>query len=224
MTIAGTAAAGPETAGPSDASAFLVAGYAAAVASGEPAPGGGSVAGVVGALAAALVEMVSHMSVGRTGTAMSEKDVADVVDSATALRARLLELATADEAAYSGYVAATKLPKSTDEEKATRRDALQTALGNAADAPLAIASACHEVLMLLDPLTKHGNKHLISDTIIAALCAEVAARSALLNVRVNAKMIKDEERSRSYWDTASSVEAAVRDHAAAIIATATKRL
>lgn len=224
MTTATTAEADSETAGPSDASAFLVAGYAAAVASGEPAPGGGSVAGVVGALAAALVEMVGHLSVGRTGNVLSDADVTDILDRATALRARLLELATADEAAYSGYVAATKLPKSTDEEKATRRDALQTALGNAADAPLAIAAACNEVLVLLDPLAEHGNKHLISDTIIAALCAEVATRSALLNVRVNAKMIKDEERSRSYWEMANSVETAVRDHATATIATATRRL
>ena len=219
-----TASDRTETASSTRSGASLVSSYAAAVASGEPAPGGGSVAAVIAALAAALVEMVGHLSFGRAGSATTEALVQPALASAAALRARLLELAAADEAAYRGYIAATKLPKTTDAEKSARRQTLQAALTQAAEVPLAVATACHEVLDVLDPLAEHGNRHAVSDVIVAAMSADVAARAALLNVRVNAKSIKDEARATSYLEAATSLEQSSRDRAGAIIATATRRL
>ncbi|MGI8643744.1 MAG: cyclodeaminase/cyclohydrolase family protein [Thermomicrobiales bacterium] len=208
----------------SDAASYLVVGYAAAVASVEPAPGGGSVAGVVGALAAALVEMVGHLTTGRSGSKAAEDQLDATLESACALRSRLVELAAADEAAYRAYVAATKLPRVTEAEKTMRRDTLQAALHNAADVPLEVATACEEILALLDSLARTGNKHAISDVIVAAMCAEVAARAALLNVVVNARMIKDKERSSSYQETGRLLERIVRDHAATVIEVASSRM
>lgn len=207
-----------------EASAYLVAGYAAAVSSSEPAPGGGSVAGVVGALAASLAEMVGHLSTGRGGDQPEEARLVANLESASALRSRFLELAAADEAAYGGYVAATKLPKGTDAEKATRRASVQAALGNAADMPLTIAANCRELLDVLEHLANHGNKHVLSDVVVAAMCAEVATRASCLNVLVNARMIKDEERSRSYEETAHSLEQLIQEQSEAVIAAAKARM
>lgn len=213
----------PDQLAAADGPAHPVAHYAADVASASPAPGGGSVAGVVGALAAALAEMVGHLSAGRM-PADTDTPFQPDIDAAARQRARLLELASADEAAYSDYVNATKLPKATDEEKATRRDAMQAALAGAAEVPLAIAAACQEILTLLDPLAQYGNKHVISDVVVAAMCAEVAARAALLNVHVNARMIKDEARAHAYRDAATASERIIRDQASAVIGTAAQRM
>lgn len=205
-------------------SAYIVAGYAAAVASDRPTPGGGSVAGVVGALAAALMEMVCQLSKGRAAGEESEAELSEAIELASGLRSRLLDLAAADEAAYRGYVAATKLPKTTEQEKFDRRSALQQMLGTAADVPLAVALACCESLQALERLASYGNKYLVSDVIAAALCAEAAGRAALLNVEVNARMMTDKERGRSYRDSAAELERAVREQAATVVRIATERL
>ncbi|HEV2107497.1 MAG TPA: cyclodeaminase/cyclohydrolase family protein [Thermomicrobiales bacterium] len=209
---------------PSGASTRTVASYAAAVAADTAAPGGGSVAGVVGALAAALTEMVCHLSAGRAAGLETDAELATTMERASTLRARLLALAGDDEAAYSGYVAATRLPKRTDAEKSDRHAALQRALGTAADVPFAIATACQQTLDGLEPLAAGGNKHLVSDVIVAALCAEVAARAALLNVEVNARLMTDKGRGQTYRQNAADLEQTVRDRAATIITTATARL
>ncbi len=209
---------------PSDASTRTVAGYAAAVAADSPAPGGGSVAGVVGALAAALTEMVCHLSMSRAAGTETDAELAATLEQASILRARLLELAADDEAAYGAYVATSRLPKRTDKEKSDRHAVLQRALGTAADVPLAVATACRQALDGLEPLAAGGNKHVVSDVIVAALCAEVAARAALLNVEVNARLMTDKGRGQTYRQNAANLEQTVRDRAAAIIATATARL
>lgn len=207
-----------------DAAAYIVAGYAAAAASGNPTPGGGSVAGVVGALAAALTEMVCHLSTGRSAGTEAEAEFAATIELASGLRSRLLDLAAADEAAYNNYIAATKLPKTTDQEKLDRRSALQQMLGTAADVPLAVAAACSETLQALQRLASNSNKHLVSDVIAATLCAEAAARAALLNVEVNARMMTDKDQGQSYRDTAAELERGVRDQATTITAIAMERL
>lgn len=209
---------------PSDASTRTVASYAAAVAADSPAPGGGSVAGVVGALAAALTEMVCHLSIGRAAGTATGAELAATLERASTLRTRLLELADDDEAAYSRYVTATRLPKRTDAEKSNRHAALQRALGTAADVPLAVATACQQTLDGLEPLATSGNKHVVSDVIVAALCAEVAARAAVLNVEVNARLMTDKGRGQTYRQNAANLEQTVRDRAATIITTATARL
>src|SRR5699024_5571126 len=96
--------------------------YLDALASSEPAPGGGSVAGLVGALAAGLGEMVVSL------TRNADPSVVDAASRLSELRHSALASGTADENAYGGYVRASKMPKSTDEEKARRRSTMQAAL------------------------------------------------------------------------------------------------
>ncbi len=205
LTASATAPASAAPAGP--AAHESVAAYVAAVASGAPTPGGGSVVAVTGALAAALAAMVCNHTIGRPAYIEAEDDLTRARSRADAIRAHLLDLAAADEAAYGGYVAATSLPRTTEAEKASRRAAMQDALVAAADVPLAVADACADLLTLLETVATLGNKHLLSDATVAALLADAALRGALTNVRVNADQMRDPDRAADYRGRIAELEA-----------------
>ena len=197
--------------------------YLAAVASGEPTPGGGSVVAVVGALAAALGEMVCNLSRGRSADAVAEPEVRDAAEQLSGLRERLTGAAAADEAAYRRYRAAASLPKGTETERAERLAALQLALVDAADVPLAVATACAAVAAALEPVARLGNRHALSDAVTGALLAEAALRGALLNVRGNAALLRDAAVAEAYRCRAEATEAAGRAAAARVLAAAAAR-
>jgi len=161
--------------------------YAATAGSASPTPGGGSVAGVVGAFAAALAQMVANVSA-------RHDDDPRFAQQASALQARVdvfLNGAEADEAAYAGYIAATTLPKGTAEEKAARRQAVQDALREAAYAPLAIARNAIDLLDDLTPVIEIGAANILSDAEVAVILGEAAVCAALVNVRANLPWLKD---------------------------------
>jgi formiminotetrahydrofolate cyclodeaminase len=195
--------------------------YLDEVAAGTPAPGGGSVAAVVGALAAALGEMVANLTLGREKYAAAEATLRPARDRLTAIRASLLEGAAADEAAYRTYQDAAKLPRTSDSEKTARTDAMQRALIAATDVPLGVARAAHEIAEILEAVAREGNPHVRSDAALGALLAEVALRGALLNVRGNAAMLTDRERAVTYLTEADLLEAAGREAAQRAHRTAT---
>jgi formiminotetrahydrofolate cyclodeaminase len=165
--------------------------YLEALASAEPAPGGGSAAALAGALGAALVAMVARI------TATSPKFVARADDAhrlaarADALRASLLAARTEDEAAFLAVVAAQGLPKTSEPEKAERGAALQRALGAAAEAPLHTAAIALEVLRASRDAVELGNRNLASDAGCAAEFAAAAVAAAAYNVRANHPYMKD---------------------------------
>ena len=172
-----------------DADSGLAA-YLDEVAAGTPAPGGGSVAAVVAALAAALGEMVANLTLGREKYADAESSLRPARDRLTALRATLLESAAADEAAYQSYQDAASLPRASDGEKTERAVAMQRALIAATEVPLAVARSVSEVAEMLQSMARDGNPHVRSDAALGALLAEAALRGALLNVRGNAAMLE----------------------------------
>ena len=160
------------------------------LASEAPTPGGGSVAGLVAALAAALGSMVRTKTRDLAGGDV-ERQLSAAATSLRDVRTEARVLGEQDEAAYGAYVAATRLPKSTPEEKATRRRAVQEGLRTAAEVPLLLAEICIDLLTALIPVARYGNRHLLSDAQIAAMLAGVAHRAALVNVRVNLALLKD---------------------------------
>ncbi len=180
--------------------------YARRVSSADPTPGGGSVSGVIGALAAGLAGMVCALTLKGTPAHELRALLEPAELGVGELRLSLLALAVADETAYAGYRAATSMPKTTDDEQRARRDALQLALIDAAEAPLAIARACYEVLAMLPLIAANGTRHALSDASAGALLAEAALRAALLNVRVNAAMIKDSELAARLLTEAARLE------------------
>ncbi len=162
-----------------------------------PVPGGGSAAGIAGSLGAALVSMVVELTVGRPDAADHVAQLATIGAEARRLRDELLDLAQADAAAYERVVRARKLPKDSDEERASRRRALDAANHEAAEIPLAIARAADEVLELAVRLAPIGNPNAASDSGVAAQLASAAIRGAALNVRINLPYLPADDALRS---------------------------
>ncbi len=170
-----------------------VAAFLDELASDAPAPGGGSVAALSGALGAALVSMVGNLTLGKKGYDEVQDDIKDLLVKSEALREKLTGLLEEDVKAYTGYSKAAKMPRSTDEEKAERQKVMQAALKVATDVPLTIAEAAVEVMDLCMPAAEKGNKWAVSDAGVAVLMGEAALRSAALNVLINLGTLKDEE-------------------------------
>jgi len=161
------------------------------LASKEPVPGGGSGAALAGALAAALVSMVCNLTIGKKGYEDVEGSMSDLLTKSEALRRELPELLEADTRVYSRVMAAYRLPRKSDDERAAREAAMQAALKEAAEVPLTIAERCSQIVDLALPAAEMGNQWAVSDAGVAVLLAEAAMRAALLNVTINLASIKD---------------------------------
>ncbi len=162
------------------------------LASSAPAPGGGSVAALSGALGAALVSMVCNLTVGKKKYTDVEGDIKAILEKSEDLRLKLADLLDADVQAYTAVSQAMKMPRTTEEEKAERTRVMQKALKKATEVPLQIAEACVEVIALCQPAAEKGNKHAVSDAGVAILMAESGLRSAALNVLINLGWIEDQ--------------------------------
>lgn len=168
----------PPTPGPVEA----LEAYLERLASGDPVPGGGSAAALIGAVAASLVAMVGRIA------ATAPDDLAVRADE---LRARLLDARTRDEEAYAAVVAAQALPRRDDAERAARRQALDAALKGAAEAPLHTAALALDVLKLIERLLKLSMGALFSDVASAAEFANAAITACGYNVRINHRYMHD---------------------------------
>ena len=162
------------------------------LASSAPAPGGGSVAALSGALGAALVSMVCNLTISKKKYADVEQDIKAILKESEDLRHKLADLLQADVQAYTAVSQAMKMPRATDEEKTARAKTMQKALIRATEVPLQIAEACVEVIALCQPAAEKGNKNAISDAGVAILMAEAGLRSAALNILINLGWIKDQ--------------------------------
>ena len=172
-------------------------GYMDAAASNAPAPGGGSVSATVGALGAALVSMVCNLTLGKEKYAGVEVQIKQLVAQAEQLRRELILLLQDDTTAYNGVIAAYKLPKESDDEKAARHAAVQKGLIHAADVPLDICRAALKVCDLAETAADIGNPNAVTDAGCAVLFGEAAAQGAALNVEINLGSIEDEEYTRT---------------------------
>ena len=162
-------------------------------ASGKPAPGGGSVSSLAGALGAAMASMACNFTVGKKKFADVEDKVKEILAFCEEKRAKLLELMDADVNEYSKVTAAYGMPKDTDEQKAARKAAIQEALRAAMAVPLEAFRACSEVIRKLQDLVDIANPNLISDVGVAAMLCGAALDGAMLNVEINLAYLKDEE-------------------------------
>jgi formiminotetrahydrofolate cyclodeaminase len=158
-----------------------------------PTPGGGSAAAIMGAMGAALVSMVCNLTIGKKDYGEVEGAMREALAQAEDLRQRLTAMIAADVEAFDALIAAYKLPRATEEEKLARGQAIQQALKQATDVPLACAEACGRVIELSRRIASIGNRGVISDAGVAALAAHAALRSAALNVYINVPSIKDAE-------------------------------
>jgi len=149
------------------------------------------VAAHAGALAAALAQMVSGLTVGRKKYAGVEQEMKRIALEAAALRRQLGTLVERDAASYERVRAAYQLPKDTDDQQAERATAIREALLHAAEVPLETARAAVSVAALAAALGERGNTNAVSDACVAALLAEAAGKGAVLNVRINVAALDD---------------------------------
>jgi glutamate formiminotransferase/formiminotetrahydrofolate cyclodeaminase len=160
------------------------------VSSESPAPGGGSVAALAGSLAAALAAMVANLTVGKKGYEMAWDAMSDLAVLAQDVKARLVRAVDDDTQAFNAVMAAMKLPKGTEEEKAAREAAIQEGNKQAAKVPLETARACLQALNLAGQAVS-GNRNSASDAGVAALMASAGLHGAALNVLINLGAIHD---------------------------------
>lgn len=174
------------------------------LASKSPAPGGGSVAALAGALGAALTSMVCNLTIGKDSYEDVQVEIKAALKESELIRRQLTDLIDKDTDAFNKVMAAVKMPKETDAQKEQRRQALQQAYKDASRVPLETARLCDHVLDVAHVVAEKGNKHSITDATAAALLAQAGVDTALLNVRINLGSLKDTEFVQK---TASEVEA-----------------
>jgi glutamate formiminotransferase/formiminotetrahydrofolate cyclodeaminase len=182
-----------------------LSGFVAAVASSSPMPGGGSVAAHVGALGAALAEMVAGLTIGRKKYVAVDGEMKELAARAVTLGARLAALVNEDSDSYALVSAAYKLPKETPVQVAARDAAIQAALMKAAAVPLETARACVAVAKLAAACAQRGNTNAVSDAGVAALLAEAACKGAAYNVRINVSSMSDPHAGRKLADEAAAL-------------------
>ena len=162
------------------------------LSSSAPAPGGGSVAALAGALGAALISMVGNLTVGKKKYAGVEDEINKLLQESERLRGELHDLLEADIKAFTELSLAMKMPRDTNEEKAARTKEMDRTFKAATDVPMRVAEACVSVMELCRPVAEKGNLNAVSDVGVAILMAEAGLRSAALNVLINLGWIKDD--------------------------------
>ena len=172
--------------------------FTAVLASSSPAPGGGSAAGLEGALGAALTAMVANLTDGRKAYAEHWDHAREVAAQAQALREKLVDVMDRDTEAYLAVTAAYALPKETDEQKADRSAAIQKAMAGCTATPFETMELCAQALELTASLMGRSNKNAASDLGVAALSLSAAMRGAWLNVCINLGSLKDRALADSY--------------------------
>ncbi|MBN2097193.1 MAG: cyclodeaminase/cyclohydrolase family protein [Candidatus Omnitrophica bacterium] len=163
------------------------------LASKLPAPGGGSAAALTAATGTALLSMVANFTLGKEKYKAVQGEIKEILFSAESLREKLMQLVDQDIVAYKKLSSAYKLPKESTEDKKKRSLAIEQGLKEALGTPLEICKCCHKAVKLCPALAKKGNSNLISDVGVASLLLQSAFESALLNVDINLKYIKQQE-------------------------------
>jgi glutamate formiminotransferase/formiminotetrahydrofolate cyclodeaminase len=158
----------------------------------SPAPGGGSVAALMGALGVSLGGMVANLSAGKRGWDDKLQYFSDWAVKAQQLKDELLFLVDEDTAAFNKVMAAFGLPKDSAEEKAARSTAIQSANKYAAEIPLRVMETASKAYQLLAEMADKGNPASISDVGVGALAVRACIEGAAMNVRINLSGLKDE--------------------------------
>ena len=156
-----------------------------------PIPGGGGASALVGALSASLTHMVRALTVGKPKYAAVEAEMFELLKQTEALANRFLALMDEDAAAFEPLAQAYRLPKETEEEKASKAVRMEAALKSAVQPPLAIMETCEQALPLISFCAEKGSVVAVSDAGVAASLCRAALEGASLNVFINTQGMQD---------------------------------
>lgn len=173
--------------------AMTIEQFLEALAARQSMPGGGAAAAITAAQAAALVSMVVNFTLGNSRYAAVEEEMRGYLAASEALRHEMSDLADRDIEAFNAVAACYAMPRSTEAEKSARTAALQEALKGATEAPFLLAERCLDLLRLIEPVGAKGNVNVVSDAATALYLVNAALDSAMINVNINLKSLKDSE-------------------------------
>ena len=179
--------------------------WLAALASSEPAPGGGAVAALNAAFGAALVEMACNLTIGRPRYAQHEPEMRAVLAEATKLRNRALHLAADDVKAFGAVSEAYTLARETDEQRQARTEQIRHAMVEATEVPLNTALVAGEIIRLARRIVDGANANVLADIAAATISARAALETALINVEANLATIKDPSWEKEFSERLSDV-------------------
>jgi len=174
----------------------------------SPAPGGGSVAALMGALGVSLGGMVANLSAGKRGWDDKLNYFSDWAVKAQQLKDELLFLVDEDTAAFNKVMDAFALPKESAEEKAARSAAVQAANKYAAEIPLRVMETAFKAYQILSEMADKGNPASISDVGVGLLAVRACISGAALNVRINLAGLKDEKSKSTLQEKVRKISAA----------------
>lgn len=183
------------------------------LASNSPAPGGGSVAALCGSLAAGLEAMVANLTLGKEKYRTGWDKMHKVLEEGEKLRAEFISLMNEDTESFNLFMQALKMPKETEEQKASRKAAMGEASKAATAVPLRTLESCVKAAELSFTAAKYGNSNAVSDAGVAALLAEAAGKAASYNVKINLPGIADEAFTKECRERMEKALAEVVKHA-----------
>lgn len=159
----------------------------------SPAPGGGSIAAYMGSLGVSLATMVANLSSHKRGWDERWKEFSDWAAKGQAYKDTLLHLVDEDTIAFNKIMSALSLPKSTEEEKVNRTNAIQTATKYATEIPFRVMQTTFASMEVIKAMAEIGNPNSVSDAGVGALAARSAVMGAYLNVKINAAGLTDKK-------------------------------
>ena len=159
----------------------------------SPAPGGGSVSALSGALSAALSSMVANLTHGKKGYEEHNELMEEIAVKAQELKDKYLQSIDEDTRAFNLVMEAFRLPKKTEEDKKIREKKIEEATKEATRVPLKVLEITQELLDLAEVVADKGNVNSVSDAGVAAIQARACAEGAYLNVIINLKGLSDQQ-------------------------------
>lgn len=170
------------------------------LASDEPTLGGGAAAGLAGSLGTAAIMMAIRFSNTDKLSAAEQERLTNAINTLENSKAKFIELIEADEEGFKPLSSAYKLPKNTDEEKSTRKDAIQKGLVTATQAPLAVVEEVEKVVNIAFEVLPLIKKFIVSDVGVGVQLVNSALKSSSLNVYINANLMSDSAQQQKYYD------------------------
>lgn len=179
--------------------------FANETASESPAPGGGSISAYMGALGAALGTMVANLSAHKAGWDDRWEEFSRWAEKGQQIKDELLWLVEEDTHAFNKIMEAFSLPKNSEAEKLSRKQAIQEATRYAIEIPFRTLKKSFEIFELCEAMIHEGNPNSVSDAGVGVLCARAAMHGAFLNVKINATSLEDQTVVKSLLDEAEAL-------------------
>ena len=191
--------------------------FADETASESPAPGGGSISAYVGALGISLGTMVANLSSNRRVWDDRWEEFGDWAEKGQVIKEKLLKLVDEDTRSFNAIIQAIRLPKSSEEEKAQRHQAIQDATKYAIEVPFTVMQASLDSFEVIKAMADFGNPNSVTDAGVGALCARAAVHGAYMNVQINTMDLEDKvfvadilEKGKAMTEQADALEAEIR--------------